>query len=252
MIFEDSLFSFYYEKFGEKKPVILILPGWGNTRKTFDFIIQYFQKDYTIYILDYPSFGKSPIPKKELTIDDYSLVIQRFLTFFQIQNPIIIAHSFGGRIASLLIGKYHYPTSFCIFFDVAGIRRKKIFSFRTKLYHFFKKLSFLLPKKFQKKYFNFLFLKFSSKDYQNLPISMRKTFQNIISTDLRKFYQNIPSEVLLIWGEKDRDTPLQDAYLLKKMIPNASLICYKGKGHFSYLEDPYLTLNILSILLKNK
>ena len=29
--------SFKYKKYGNKSKVLIILPGWGDTRKTFDF-----------------------------------------------------------------------------------------------------------------------------------------------------------------------------------------------------------------------
>ena len=72
MLYKNKNFSFYYEIYGNSPKAILILPGWGYTRETFQRIIQYLQKDYTIYIVDYPYFGNSPLPNKELTIYDYA------------------------------------------------------------------------------------------------------------------------------------------------------------------------------------
>ena len=106
MYFNNKDVSIYYEKSGNNKKNILILPGWGNTRTTFTNIINFFKDNYTIYIIDYPGFGNSPIPEKELTIYDYTNLVRDFLDEMQIKNPIIIAHSFGGRIATLLTGYY--------------------------------------------------------------------------------------------------------------------------------------------------
>mgnify|MGYP000331054988 CR=1 FL=1 len=106
MYFNTKNTSIYYEKYGTKDKVILILPGWGNTRTTFTNIINFFKEDYTIYIIDYPGFGNSPIPQDELTIYDYTNIIRDFLEENNIVNPIIIAHSFGGRITTLLAGYY--------------------------------------------------------------------------------------------------------------------------------------------------
>ncbi|HPE15265.1 MAG TPA: hypothetical protein PLT65_05575, partial [Bacilli bacterium] len=33
--------NLYYEKYGDKPLNILILPGWGNTRKTFNYMINF-------------------------------------------------------------------------------------------------------------------------------------------------------------------------------------------------------------------
>ena len=39
MYFEDKNNKIYYEKYGNKKDVIIILPGWGFTRPTFNYLI---------------------------------------------------------------------------------------------------------------------------------------------------------------------------------------------------------------------
>ena len=68
MIFKHKNLSFYYEMYGNSNKTILILPGWGDTRKTFSNIIYSFKDQYTVYILDYPGFGNSPFPKHDLTL----------------------------------------------------------------------------------------------------------------------------------------------------------------------------------------
>ena len=92
MYFNTKNMSIYYEKYGNKNKTILILPGWGNTRTTFTNIINYFKDKYTIYIIDYPGFGNSPIPNQDLTIYDYANIVRDFLEEIQIINPIIIAN----------------------------------------------------------------------------------------------------------------------------------------------------------------
>ena len=98
MYFKTNDISLYYEKYGTSQDTILILPGWGNNRTTFFNIINYFKDSYSIYIIDYPGFGNSPIPQKDLTIYDYAILIKKFIKMEIKTSPIIIAHSFGGRI----------------------------------------------------------------------------------------------------------------------------------------------------------
>ena len=254
MLYKNKNFSFYYEIYGNSPKAILILPGWGYTRETFQRIIQYLQKDYTIYIVDYPYFGNSPLPNKELTIYDYAETFSNFINELGIINPIIIAHSFGGRITSLLIGKYNLKVDKIILIDVAGIkRRKKLKVFlKEKVYKIIKRLIKILPKKKQLRIQKQLLQKFASEDYMNLPIIMKKTFQNIIKVNLKKYYKKITSETLIIWGEKDIDTPLKDAKLLNKIIKNSGLIIFKNTTHYSYLYNEELTIKILNNFLNNK
>ena len=123
MYFKTNKINIYYEKYGTQEQVILILPGWGNTRETFNNIINYFKNDYTIYILDYPGFGKSKYLTTELTIYDYGLIIKEFINKNNIENPIILAHSFGGRITAILNSYYNINIKKIILIDVSGIKR---------------------------------------------------------------------------------------------------------------------------------
>ena len=243
--------SIYYEKHGNSKDVILILPGWGNTRNTFSSIINYLKNNYTIYILDYPSFGKSSILNTTYTIYDYALMILDFLNTNKIINPIIIAHSFGGRITAILVGKYNYLVKRIILIDVAGIKHFniKIF-FKTYLYKLLNKISILIKPLKRLEYKNNLLKMFASSDYQNISNSMKKTFQNIVNTDLREYYKKINNKALLLWGEYDKDTPLKDAYLLKKYIKNSELIIFSKASHYSYLDYSYETILIINEYLK--
>lgn len=248
MYFKHQDINLFYEKYGEKKESIIILPGWGNTRNTWNYLINELKNNYTIYIFDYPSFGNSPPLKEDKTIYDYADAIKYFLEENKIKNPILIAHSFGGRLTAILSGKEQISFQKIILFDVAGIKRRK------KLNVLLKELCYKVLKKIirKKELKEHLLHYFSSSDYQKLPSTMRKTFQNIIKEDLKNYYKKISTPTLIIWGEKDQDTPLKDAYLLKKIIKDSGLIIYQNKTHFSYLENPYDTTIIIKTFLKKE
>ena len=76
-----------------------------------------------------------------------------------------------------------------------------------------------------------------STDYNNATENMKKTFINVVNEDLKYCLPNIYVPTLLIWGEKDMDTPLKDAKLIEKLVPDAGLVVFKGAGHYSYLEN---------------
>ena len=81
---------------------------------------------------------------------------------------------------------------------------------------------------------------------------MHNTFKNIINEDLTKYFKNIKEETLLIWGENDQDTPLKDAYKIKKAIENSALIILKNGNHYSYLNYPILVNNIIYEFIKKE
>lgn len=253
MYYKYHNIKIYYEKIGNSKNTILILPGWGNTRHTFDNIINKLKKDNTIYIIDYPGFGYSPAPQKELTIYNYSEMVYSFIEEKNLSNLIIIAHSFGGRISSILLGKYHLKIKKLILIDVAGIKKINIvLKIKTLYYKFLKLLTNLLPTEKKYKVRRKLFLKYSSQDYLSLPNNMYNTFKNIINENLYKYYKRIHNNTLIIWGKNDKDTPVKNAKKLKKYIKKSTIILFNNAGHFSYLDKEKETINLINNFIKKE
>ena len=242
--------NIYYEKYGEKKQTILILPGWGDTRKTFNYLINNLKNYFTIYILDYPGFGKSTF-NNTLDIFMYSDIINEFIIKLNLENSILIGHSFGGRLISILTTKYNIKYKKIILINVAGLKEHNIkLFFKTLTYKLLKKIKYLLPNKLKIKFQNYLFHKFASNDYKNLDKSLYKTFQNVVKVNLKPYYKKIEIDTLIIWGEKDVITPISMAYKLNKLIKNSYLIKLPGLHHFPYLENPYLISEIIYHYLK--
>lgn len=51
-------------------------------------------------------------------------------------------------------------------------------------------------------------------------------------------YKALSMPVLLIWGERDRITPLAQGERLKQLLPSARLAVMKNVGHIPQIEDP--------------
>lgn len=224
-----------------KNKNIIILPGWGNTINTFFFISNYF-KDYNVYIVNYPGFGKSPKPNKDLTIYDYSDLVKNFIKKYNINNIYLIAHSFGGRIASILVGKDKLDVKKLVLMDTAGIRDKKMI-IKNIIYKIRKKFTFNKEK---------LYSKYASSDYKILDSVSCKTFSNIVNEDLTKYYRKIKVETLIIWGLQDDITPIKFGRKLKKIVKYSTLIEYKFGKHFTYLEYYYNINNVIDIYFNYK
>ena len=240
-------FNIYYEKIGTGKENIIILPGWGNTRPTFEYMIGSLKNNYTIYIIDYPGFGNSSFPNRDLTIYDYADLMKNFINILNIKNPIIITHSFGTRIALILNSKLKIKFKKLIIIDGAGIKKKRNIFFKVKQisYKLLKKIGNILPNKIKNLYIKKLINIFGSEDYKSLNDNMKKTFSNIVNEDLSYLLKDVKSETLLIWGEKDYDTPLCDAIKMNSIIADSGLIIIKNGTHFSYLDAPFYINKII-------
>lgn len=252
MYYNKDDISMYYEKYGNSNKTILILPGWGNTRNTFKTMIDYLKNDYTIYIFDYPGFGNSIFPNRDLTIYDYTNIIRDFVKDEKINNPIIIAHSFGGRLATLMTGYYKDKIDKLIMIDTSGIKpRKGPFKLlKLYIYKLLKKLSILVPRRKRNLYLKKLIRIFGSTDYKKLDQNMYNSFKNIVNEDLKYYIKNIDIDTLIIWGKLDRDTPLKYGKYMHKKIRKSSLVIIPKANHFSYLNYSTLTNKLISEFLK--
>lgn len=244
MYYKYNTLDIHYEKYGNGEKNIIILPGFGNTRKTFDYMINYLKEKYTVYIFDYPGFGKTKHPTYPLTIYDYARIINSFIKEKELKNVYLIGHSFGGRII-ILINSYYENNYKAILINSAGIRRKSLKNFR---YKFLKKLKFFYKNK--QGYLERLYKKYASDDYKSISINMKKTFKNIVNENLTSYLKQIKAETLIIWGKSDKDTPIKDGKLMKRRIKSSELITL-NTGHFTYLEEPFLVNKIIDEFIKN-
>lgn len=247
MYFSYKGIDLYYEKHGIGEETLIILPGWGDTRGSFSRLIQTLQDYYTIYIVDWPGFSNTKFPNYDLTIYDYSDMIHEWIKSLNLSNPVVLGHSFGGRILITLTGYYKYSYKKIILMDAAGIRPKK--TLRSKVrglcYKMLKKFSKIIPKRWRKEFSRRIFEYFSSADYRVLDEKMRKTFQNVIQEDLTEYLSNIQSDTLIVWGNEDCSTPIHDAVTMNQEIQNSKLYIFINAGHFVYLDRFQDVLEVL-------
>ena len=94
--------------------------------------------------------------------------------------------------------------------------------------------------------------KFGSSDYKNSSEVLRKTMSIIINEDQREIMKNIKVPTLLLWGENDEDTPINDGKIMEQNIKDSALITIQDAGHFSYLDSSNQCMEIIKSFLKEE
>lgn len=232
MYFNYDGISVYYLRQGTGRN-LLLLHGWGADSRVFADIINHYKGRFCVTAIDFPPFGMSGELKRDYNVSDYKNIVIALLNYLSIDKTDIICHSFGGRVIIKMAAENPERINKIIFCGSAGIPRKKTLKNHIKKLHY--KLSKFLVK------LNILkeadLKNFFSSDYNALPDNMKKTFVNIINEDLTKYIKNIRLPALLIWGEKDNETPIYAAKLFKKYIKGSTLNILKGCGHYSFLDN---------------
>lgn len=228
-----------YIQYGEGKDVVL-LHGWGQNIEMMKPLGDNL-KDCKITILDFPGFGNSEEPKKAYNINDCVELLEKFLKELNIKNPIVIGHSFGGRVAIVYASRNE--TEKLVLFGSPCVREER----KSSKEAFLKKIKKIPGMnrigEFAKKFIG-------SEDYRNASPIMRETLVNVVNEDLSKDAKQINCPTLLIWGTIDNAAPLEDAKKLEKLLKDGALIEIPGCTHYAYLEALPQVSNILNEFLR--
>lgn len=236
-----------YIEEGNGTPVLL-LHGWGASFDTYKGVIASLRDRCRVVAVNFPGCGQSETMKEPWNLEDYCDFCLEFMEKVSLQNPIIIGHSHGGRVTLKMTAERLVNPPKIVLFDSAGLIPKKSAKQKFKAKSF-KAIKTVLTLPVIKNYSDGLLNKarayYGSADYNAAPEVLRQTLVSLVNTDLRDILPNITCPTLLIWGDKDTATPLEDAKTIEGLIPDAGLCVLEGTGHFSFCEKPYQAHKIL-------
>ncbi|MDR0950290.1 MAG: alpha/beta hydrolase [Candidatus Ancillula sp.] len=246
------------------KKLIVFLHGWMSNSELWRSTMESVAKSNHIFAFDFPGMGGSSEPESDsgwgvseytdLTVNTISKAIAKLqANNREIEEIVLVGHSFGGRVILKLIGDLSYSQknkanseyqfiknhiSKIVLVDSAGVRSRKP-TVKQKLgslkYKYFDKT---FVKLINPKYFKQIQSNRSSVDYKAASEVMKPIFVKVINEDLEHCLSNIKIPTLLIWGQLDQDTPVSDGLLMEKKINeaggDAALVVIKNSGHYSF------------------
>ena len=237
---EISGVNLHYRRSGTGSQAIILMHGWGCDLNALSLFERVGAEHHTVYNLDLPGFGKSSEPSTAWGVEEYTVMLEAFVAAMGIQNPILLGDSFGGRVAILYASRN--PVQRLVLVDAAGVRPRRSLKYYAKVYSF--KLAkriypFMVGREKAERKIADMRSRRGSYDYNNCSPMMRSVMVNVVNSDLRHVMPLIKAPTLLLWGEEDTATPMRDARIMKKLIPDAGLVTFPGAGHFSFVDNPY-------------
>jgi len=233
-----------YIDYGEGKNTVVLLHGWGQNIQMMKPIGDRLQKQNRVIIVDLPGFGLSNEPDNIWSMYDYADCIYELLKSLKVTNPIMMGHSFGGKISLIYSSKYKVQK--LVLFGSPFKKEVQKPSIKTKLLKVLKKIPLLNKLEgFAKKHMG-------SRDYRQASEFMRKILVKHVNLDITEEVKNIKCPTLIIWGTMDQEVPIERAYELEKLISDSAVIPYEGCSHYAYLERIGQTVNILKNFIGGK
>ncbi len=242
----------YVRTFGDSsKDAIVFVHGLGEEASSIWIeTAKKLQDNYYILIFDLPGFGKSDKSNKLYSPTNYAKFIFNITNHF-INRPFhLVGHSMGASI-SLKYASMYANVKSLVLVDAAGLLNKVVYS------------KYLIEEKTKKITHNNSILGFISdlpRTLDNiLPLEVdailenklsRKVFLSsnpnriaavsLLEEDFSNTFKTIDNNTLIIWGEKDKTTPLKTAYVLNKLIKNSKLVIFKNSAHVPIIDEPEL------------
>lgn len=199
---------------------IIFLHGWGSHKNLMKHAFAGHLPQFRHIYIDMPGFGNSTC-SMALATEDYATILESFLSQIEADKMVILGHSFGGKVATLL------QPDVLVLVASAGIPVPKPLKIRAKI-ALFKVL----------KYTGFSSLRrlFAAPDAQGLSEPMYETFKRVVNEDFTEKFRAFRGEALLCWGRNDTATPLWTAEKITELIPKSRLVAYDG-DHYFFLEQ---------------
>jgi pimeloyl-ACP methyl ester carboxylesterase len=218
---------------------IVVLHGWGAHIEAVAPVLAALDGASDLLALDLPGFGESEPPPEAWGVDAYADFMLAFLDELDVPRAHLVGHSHGGRVSIAIAADHPERVGRLLLVDSAGLRPKRGLRYRrrvavAKLGRVAATLGGPPGRRLQER----LRARVASRDYLEASEAMRGTFRAVIAADLSDRLPRIAAPTLLVWGDRDEDTPLWMAHRMEELIPDAGLVVLEGAGHYSYADSP--------------
>ncbi len=233
---------------------LLLLHGWGVSGELFVPILDALQPGRALIVPDLPGFGSTPEPDVAWSAHEYAAWCFALLQRLGIERCDLIGHSNGGRIGIVMAAAHPELIHRMVLTGGAGIRPRRTVrdAARVRSYKALRAMerSVALPGALRRGAGRRADMR-GSVDYRASSGVMRGTLVRLVNEDLRSLLPGLRTPTLLIWGERDTETPLADGRLMEQLIPDAGLVVFEGAGHYAYLEQPGRFCRIVDVFLRD-
>lgn len=230
----------------------LVLHGWGATKELMLPVAQRLG-GLRCVIPDLPGFGGTAAPPDAWGADDYARWVVDLLDRLGVDRVHVIGHSHGGRVAIALAAAHPQRVHRLVLVDSAGIRPRRGIGHHWRV-RAFKLLRWSAAQGWMPRRARVAAQRRAerrgSADYRAATGTVRSSMVRLVNEDLRPSLPRIAAPTLLIWGERDAETPLADAHIMERSISDAGLVVFEGRGHFAYAEEPDRFSRIVETFLR--
>jgi pimeloyl-ACP methyl ester carboxylesterase len=83
-------------------PALVFIHGFCESKEMWRDFIGNFSTDHTVYCLDLPGFGESPLSEEQISLEETAVLVKEWMETQGVEHPIVIGHSLGGYVTLAL------------------------------------------------------------------------------------------------------------------------------------------------------
>jgi pimeloyl-ACP methyl ester carboxylesterase len=257
--------NLHYQEAGDRAaPPMILIHGFAASNLVWSKVFLQLAEKFRVLAPDLPGYGYSGKPRHlDYTIASQAKMIVGFLKQLEIDRALFVGSSYGAAVAVtialdhpelveklVMVGAVNNnrPTRYLlmrlfgspIIGDIlspliVGSRRL----LRLRMKRVYDRHSWVLDER--------------RVDARHLPLATRGAHRAIIRTVRRWDADRVSREAhllspptLLLWGDTDREVPLQDGERLHQSIPDSRLIVFRECGHLPQEEYPETFAQLVS------
>jgi len=231
--YEVSGFPIHYYHAGQRGTPIILIHGLGGSAEAWGFLLPRLHKQHTVYALDLPGFGRTPLAPEGIDIRAHVLYLERFLDALGSPRVTLVGNSLGGWIATRFAVEHPERVNQMYLLNSAGLRREGAQSPSTPDRAAARRLikhvwGHALPVP------GFVLDAFVRN-------SQRPAYQGFIQVydqqeDVEAALARVQVPTTIIWGERDQLLPITCAYDFHAGIAHSKLVLLPGVGHTPQMQ----------------
>jgi pimeloyl-ACP methyl ester carboxylesterase len=252
----------YLENHKKSDTTIVLVHGFGGSKDNWTKVIAEWHGRYHVIAIDLPGNGES-VSDKDLgyTTTHQAQMLNDFIKAKGLKHFHLMGHSMGGAIVLRYMEHYAEDVRSIVLIDAMGMIQTKSdgvklveVSEKNPLYDVCtqERLETLIDYSMHKPpaFFD------TFKQALLKEKCHRKEIEKVMYDDLYKdvdlsnVAKRVKTPTLILWGEKDRMTHVDNATMFHNTIQGSQLVILKEIGHVPLLEDPARTADEIDTFIK--
>ena len=248
-----------YVDFGAGDEVILFIHGLGAAWQTWLENLPFFARTHRVIALDLPGFGRSQMPKDDISIEFYGQIVVEFCQALGLEGITVVGNSMGGFIGAELAIKAPERVERLVLVSAAVFwqeyRRAKPLMSLAKMTEagvgeVVAKSQGAMTSRPRARALGLALGGFRYPHLldRELQVELLRTckrtkgfvpaLHGLGTYPLRDELQRISCPTLVVWGMHDPLVSVRHAHDMADLIPNARKVIYERTGHVPMLERP--------------